>query len=132
MPSTKQMQMQVVHRLPPIISRVHDDPVTLIQLLFARNLCRRSHQMTHQRRIFGQRLRGRTNVLLRNDQEVRGRLGIDVRKADTAFVFIDPVRGYGARDNLAEKAIGRRGRRRAWLCSHNQKYFGCRPAVHGL
>ena len=58
MPAAEEVQMQMVHRLPAIVARVHDDPVTIVQFLFACDLCRGGHQMAHQRRIFGQRLRG--------------------------------------------------------------------------
>ena len=53
----KQVQMQVVHRLPAIVPRVDDNPVTIVQLLFARNLGRGGHQMAHQRSVFGKCLR---------------------------------------------------------------------------
>ena len=36
-PATQQMQMQMIHRLPSIVSSVHDDPVAFAQLLVARN-----------------------------------------------------------------------------------------------
>ena len=58
MSAAQQMQMQVVHGLPAIVPSIHDDPVTIVQLLFTRNLSRRGHQVTHQRGVFGQRLRG--------------------------------------------------------------------------
>ena len=68
MPAAEQVQMQVIHRLPPVVPCVDDDAITLIQLLFARNLCRRGHQMAHQRRVFRPRLRRRTDVLFGDDQ----------------------------------------------------------------
>ena len=108
MPAAEQVQVQVVHCLPAIVSRVHDDAVTLVQLLSARNLSRSCHQMTHQSRVFGQRLSRGADVLLGNHQKVRRRLRIDVREADAAFVFIHAVRRYGAGDDLAKQTIGRR------------------------
>src|SRR5437016_13078310 len=56
-PATEQMQMQVVHRLPAIVTGVHNDPVTTVQFLFARNLRCSGHHMTDQRCIFSQSLR---------------------------------------------------------------------------
>ena len=126
------MQMQVVHRLPAIVSRVHNNPVTLVQLLFARDLRRRGHQMAHQRSIFGRHLRRRADVLLGDHQKVCGRLRIDVGEADAAFVFIHAARWYGTRDNLAKKAIGRGERGRALLYFHGRKYFGCCSGLQGL
>ena len=107
MPAAEKVQMQMVHRLPAIVARIHDDPVTIVQLLFARNLRRRGHQVADQRCIVSERLRRGADVLLRYNQKVRGRLGIDVGKADAAFVFIHAVRWYGAGDDLAKQTIGR-------------------------
>lgn len=135
MSAAEQVQMEMVHRLPAIVARVHDDPITMVQLLFARDLGRRGHQMAHQRRVFGQRFRRRANVLLRDNQKVCGRLGINVGKSDAAFVFIHAVGWYGAGDDLAKKAIGRRGRRgRFQICFHIKNILdavhrpmGCKP-----
>ena len=131
MPAAEQVQMQVVHRLPAIVACVHDDPVTVVQLLFARNLRRRGHQMAHQRSIFGRHLRRRADVLLGDHQKVCGRLRIDVGEADAAFVFVHAASRYGAGYDLAKQTVGRRsGRARFNL--HNQKYFGCWPSDQGL
>lgn len=96
MPAAEQMQMQMVHCLAAIVTRIHDDAVTVVQLLFARNLRRSGHQVANQWGIFGQRLRRRTQVLFGDNQKMRGRLGIDVGKADATFVFVDAVRRYRA------------------------------------
>ena len=50
--------MQVVHRLPSIVTRIYDDPITAIQLLVPRNLDGHGHQVAHQRTIFNHSLRG--------------------------------------------------------------------------
>jgi hypothetical protein len=94
--AAEQMQMQVVHGLAAIVTRIHDDAITIVQLLFARNLRRSGHQVADQWRIFGQRLRRGTEVLFGDNQKMRGRLGVDVGKADATFVFVHTVRRYGA------------------------------------
>ena len=38
MPAAEQVQMQMVHRLSAIVACVHDDPVSIVQLLFACDL----------------------------------------------------------------------------------------------
>ena len=116
MPAAQQMQVQMIHRLPSIIARVYNDPVTAVQLLHACDLYRRGHQLAHQRTIFRLHLRGRDNVLLRNDQQMLRSLRIDIGKADADFVFIHTVRGNRARDDLAKKAIRRSSG--AWRCRH--------------
>ena len=78
------------------------------QLLFAGDLGRRGHQVAHQRSIFGQRLRRGADVLFGNDKQMGGSLRIDVGKADAKFVFVDPVGGNGAVNDLAKQAVGRR------------------------
>jgi hypothetical protein len=130
MPPTQQMQMQMIHRLPAIRARVDDDPVTAVQLLPTRNLYSRSHQVAHQRSISRHRLRSRSDVLLRNDQQMLRSLRIDIGKGDAEFILIHTIRWNGAGDDLAEEAVGRRGRTQ--LCRHGRKYFGCSPGAQGL
>ena len=57
----------MVHRLPTIVAGIHYDSITFFELLLARNLGRCRHQVTHQRRIFGERPGGRSDVPLGND-----------------------------------------------------------------
>lgn len=130
MPAAEQVQMQVIHRLPPVVPCVDDDAITLIQLLFARNLCRRRHQMAHQRRVFGSRLRRRTDVLFGYDQQMGRSMRTDIGKADAEFVFIHATGWNSPVNDFAEKAVRRR--RSAQLCFHGRKYFGCCPAIQGL
>ena len=130
MPAAEQVEMKVIHRLPPVVPRVDDDAITLIQLLFARNLCRCGQQMTHQRRVFRPRLRGRTDVLFGDDQQMGRSLRTDIGKADAEFVFIYATGWNSTVDDFAEKAVRRR--RSAQLCFHGRKYFGCCPAIQGL
>ena len=130
MSAAQQMQMQVMHGLPAIVPSVHDDPVTVVQLLFTRNLSCCSHKMAHQRRILGQSLCRRADVLLGNDQQMRGGLGIDIGEADAEFVFVDAAGGNSAVDDLAKKAVGRGSGTQ--LNPHGRKYFGCCPVVQGL
>ena len=64
MSAAEQVQVKVVHSLPAIVPRVHDDPVSIVQLLFACDLSGRRHQMAHQRRIFSQRLCRRSQCVV--------------------------------------------------------------------
>ncbi len=130
MSATKQMQMQMVHRLAAIVPGIHDDPVPILQPLFAGDLGRGRHQMTHQCSIFHQRLRSGTNMLLRNNKQVGGRLRINVGEANAEFVFVHTVSRNGSGDDLAEQAVRRR--RSAQLIFHSPKYFGCCPGAQGL
>ena len=111
MPAPEQMQVQMVHGLASVVARVHDDAIAIVQFLPPRNLRRSSHEMSHQRKVFGQCLCRGCNVLLGNYQQMRRGLRIDIRKADAGLVFVDTARWYGARDDLAKQAIRRRGRK---------------------
>lgn len=122
MPAPKQVQMQMIHRLPALLTSVYYNPVTLIQPFFPRNSRRRTHQVAHQRGIFRYRLRRGTDVLFGNNKDMCRSLGIDIRKPNAKFVFIDPVGRNRSFNNLAKEAVGRR-------CVahylHGRKYFGC-------
>ena len=107
MPATQQMQMQMIHRLPTIVSGVHDDPVAFAQLLVACDRTGSRHQRTQQPCISLDCARRRSDVALRNNQHVCRRLGIDVRKPNAKLVFIDAVRWNIPADDPAEEAIGR-------------------------
>ena len=107
MPATQQMQMQMIHRLPSIVSGVHDDPVAFAQLLVACDRAGSDHQRAQQPVIVCHGVRGRSDMSLRNDQHMYRRLGIDVRKTDTKLVLIDAVRWNIPADDPAEEAIGR-------------------------
>ncbi len=107
MPAAEQMQMQVVHSLPSIVPCVHDDPVAIVQRFFACDLCRCSHQVTHQCSVFCQSLCRRSYVLLGDYQQVRGRLGIDVGEADAQLVFVYAASRNRSIDDLAKKTVGR-------------------------
>ena len=76
MPSTQQMQMQVMHRLPAIVTGVDDNAVSLIELLRTRQIGGRRHQVSEQRLMLRKRLRLRCDVLFRDDEQVSRGLGL--------------------------------------------------------
>ena len=106
MPAAEQVKVQMVHCLPSIVPCVHDDPVAIVQRLFPCDPRRCSHQVTHQRSVFGQSLCRRSYVLLGDNQQVRGRLGIDVGEADAQLVFVYPASRNRSVDDLAKKTVG--------------------------
>ena len=81
------MHMQVIHCLATIFAGVHNDPVAPIEVLTTRELRCSGHQMTKQSSILGKTLCQRSNMLLGNDQHMRGRLWIDVGKNNAAFIL---------------------------------------------
>ena len=122
MPAPQQMQMKMIHCLAAIVPSVHHDPVTPIQPFFAGNPRRRTHQMAHQRSVFCHCLCRGTDVLFGNNKNMGRSLGIDVRKPNAKFVFINTVGRNYAFYNLAKQAVGCRCAAR-YL--HGRKYLGC-------
>src|ERR1700721_547212 len=102
--------MQMMDRLSALVARIHNESVTSIEVQGTRSVCRSRHQKAQQRSIAGDALCQRGDMLFRNDQQMRGRLGIDVGKYNAAVGLVDPVGWDGARDDLAKQAIGRHGR----------------------
>ncbi len=107
MPPAQQMQVQMVHRLAAVIAGVDDHAIAAIQLTAARNLSSRGEQMAQQRRMFGGSLRLRGDVLLGDDEQMRRGLGIDIRKADAEFVFVNAARRDLSFNDFAEQAVNR-------------------------
>jgi hypothetical protein len=109
-PSTKDMQMKVVYRLSSIIARVDDDTVALIEMLSTSDLGGRSHQVSEQRSMLGKSLRLRSDVLFRNDKKMSGSLRINIRKAYTKLILIDPIGRNSTGNDSAKQTIIRHGR----------------------
>lgn len=97
--------MKMVDRLTALFPCVHDDAIAAIQLSTLSNLRRGGHQMTQQRCMFGSRLCLRGKVEFGNDQQVGGRLRVDVGKADAEIVLVHAVRRNLAFYNLAEYTV---------------------------
>jgi len=100
------MHMYVVDRLASEVVAVHHDTKTFLTALFFGETLSREKDMTSERFvvIFAQVVEGR-DVLLRNDEEVHGRLRRDVVEGDDLIIFIKLVRGDIPSHDLAEQTI---------------------------
>ncbi len=102
MPSAQQMHMQMVDRLAPIRPGIDHNTIAAIQPRGARHGRSRPHQVTQQRRmgLFGMCLR--RDMLLGNNQQMRGRLRMNIRKAQAQLVLIDALGRDNSGHNLAK------------------------------
>ena len=71
----------------------------------SRHLGRLRHQMSQQRRVLLLRVRRGRNMFLRNQQQMRRRLRVDVREAQAQLILKHPLRRDFPVDNLAEQTI---------------------------
>ena len=108
--AAEQMQMQMVDGLSAVGAGVDDDAISASEACVAGYLRRLREQMPEEGGVlfFGVCLRG--DVLPGNDQEMGGRLGIDIGEDDAAFVLILSIGRNSAGDDLAEQAVRRHGR----------------------
>jgi hypothetical protein len=102
MPAAQHMQMHVADRLPTVCPCIGDDAETSRQCLPGNR--RRGFQQVPQQRIAGLGHVG--EVLLRNRQQVRRRLRIDIGEDEAEVVFKDGLHRNLMRGDLAEEAIG--------------------------
>jgi hypothetical protein len=102
--STEEMKVEMLHRLPPINTRIHDDTIPMAKSLLAGNLRRDPMQMAQHGPVdFAGILHG-SDMGAGNDQHVRGGLRMKVRKCIANLVLIEGGRWDGAFNDLTEDA----------------------------
>ena len=104
MAATKDMDVEVLHALTGIITRIHKDAEAIGQLLLG------SDSLDHAEAMA---VRGRRNiigdiaiVILGDDEHMRGHQGLHVAKCYALVVLVDLVGGNLSGANLAEDAGG--------------------------
>jgi hypothetical protein len=98
------MHVQVIDRLPAILSRINDDAVSAAQTLLPRNVSSHLEQMAKQVSMVNVRFAQRHNVLSRNDQQVYRSFGVDIAEYVTEFVLVDSARWNASFNDFAEDA----------------------------
>ncbi len=116
MPPTQNVQVRVIHRRASVIPRIYDYAVSLVQRVSASDPGCRSHEVSEQRSMLRKSFRLRGDVLLRNDEKMSGRLRVDIRKAYTELILIDPIGRDGTGNDFAKQTVIRH--RRIRLFSH--------------
>ncbi len=94
--------MQVEHALPNLRAIVDHQAKGIANPELLRHTVRGKQQVTEQRLIPGIGIGQSRNLLLRNHQHVRRRLGIDVAERETQIVLIHDIGRDLAPDYLAE------------------------------
>ena len=106
MAPTKKMKVEVVDRLPPVVTRIDDDAISLVELMLASQVCGSSHQVTEQRLMIRNGLRLGCDVFLRDDEQMCGGLGIDIGKTYAELILVKTVRWYLSGKNPTKKTVG--------------------------
>jgi hypothetical protein len=100
------MNVEVKYRLPGAGADIEHCAVSVLDIALARNL--RSSEMTaaYHFGVGGLGFLQSGKVFLGNDEDVRGRFGIDVFKGKNMIVFQDLLCRKLAAEDAAEEAIG--------------------------
>src|SRR6185437_16548048 len=89
-PPTQQVEVKVIDGLATVRSGIDHQAVSAVELPGPGHLADRPEQMSEQVGIAGGRLGVRADVLLRNHQNMRGRLRVDVRKGQHTLILVKP------------------------------------------
>lgn len=104
-PSSQQMQVQMIDGLPAIRPGVHHDTKSLGEILLRRQFCSGCHELAEENCVVGTGLRERGDVFARDDEQVHGRLRMNVGERYAGFIFIELLRGDFAANDFAEYAV---------------------------
>lgn len=97
--------MEVANRLAAVFTGIYDDTVTVCKALLARHFCRRPEEMAKECLVALIGVSERADVLARDDENVGGRLGVDVRESVDQLVLVDRAGRDVAFGDLAEDAV---------------------------
>src|SRR5712675_58236 len=103
--STKQMQVQMEHRLPGAASRVHHRAVALLQFSFPRQFRCDQRNLSQHRLFFWSGLFQRSKMFLRTNQNMGRRLRINIFKCKYVRIVVNQLRRNLFLRNLAEQTI---------------------------
>ncbi len=105
MPPAQQVQMQVMNGLAAVRAGIDDQSMSVAELMRAGKVRSYGHQMPQQRRMFFRNVGKRGEMLLRDDEQMRRCLRVNVGKGDALGIFVKELGGDNAGDDLAEEAI---------------------------
>jgi len=101
------MDVQVIHGLAAVFADIDDHAIALGEPLDARQMHSDLQQMTEQCRLLVLFARSieRGPVLARRDQDMHGRLRMNVVEGVAAVVLVDPGRRDASFNDFAEEAV---------------------------
>lgn len=88
LPAAENMHVQVIDCLATIRTGIDHHTISLMESLALRDCRGCMKQMSEQVFVIAARMRERSNVFARHDQEVARSLGIDIGKGDAKLVLV--------------------------------------------
>src|SRR5437762_7809571 len=105
----EEVHVEVVDDLPTLRPAVQPQAVPALgEALGLAETLRREDAAAHDFRVSGRERHDRRDVTLRDDEQVHGRLRVDVLEGEHRIVLVLDIRRVLARDDAAEDAIGHR------------------------
>src|SRR5215831_4908548 len=105
LPSTQQMQVQMENGLSRVRAYVVHRAKSVLQLALPGDLGGDQMGVADNLSIRLGQVIDTGNVSFGDNQDVRGRAGLDVFKGEDLLIFVNFLRRYGAGDDLAEEAV---------------------------
>ena len=105
MATAENVDMQVRHGFAAVFAVVDDEPIAILQIKLLRDFGGLEQKMAEQFLVVRRRLGDAWNRLLRNNQNVRRRCGIDVAKGQHKIIFKDNLRRDFARNDFFKKGF---------------------------
>src|SRR5258708_4798222 len=105
MASAKQMQMQMEHALPCSAAIVQNRAITFEKVALARKLCGDKLDASQNLSVLGRSLVERHKMFARANQNVRGRLRMNVFKRENFRIFVNHLGRNLFLTDLAEQAV---------------------------
>ncbi len=102
--AAEEMKMEVVDGLAAVFSGVDDHAVAFAEALVAGNQGRSVEKVTEEVAVLSVGIVERGKVLAGNDEDVDGRLRVNVREGVAELVLIDGSGGDGSLGDFAEEA----------------------------
>lgn len=103
--SSEEVHMQMVDGLAAIFAGADHGAIPVAQAFGAGDFRRDKKQVAEERLVVFGGMSERGDVLPRDDQHMRGGLGIDVEEGITLVVLVDGGRRNGAGGDAAKKAV---------------------------
>jgi hypothetical protein len=106
LPTAKQVQVYVVNSLTSCVIAVHDYAVTVVRNSFpGREFGCGQEQLSDQLGVTGLNIVNGPNALFWDDQNVRGRLRVDVSEGQNIFSFVYDIRRDFTVDDLEKQVV---------------------------
>lgn len=106
LPLREHVDVEVRHGLTGVRAGVDDEAETVGELKFFRDKVGDINEMAEHGFVDGRRFRYAWNGFLRDDEQVDGRLGLEVVENDAVFVLVFDLRGDFAVDDFLKNSLG--------------------------